>query len=450
MTKNQTPAAASDASDLPLPSGITVIIVGLGIAGLTAAIECHRRGHAVIGLEKKPNTKQFGDTLGLSGNGANVLKRWKNRPILDILGDDDVCRVSSLNIHDKTGTLYHSMPCDPHDPIQGNIIRRSGLLDMLYQEAFSLGLDLRFGVHITEYWETDSSAGVLVGEDKITGDCVIAADGVHSKARRSITDEEITLVPGGVAYRSIFHREDINGLPGTEWLSNKDDRQDVWNAYIGSDALVAISTVGRGKYVVWTCVARWMQPASVAPVLKYVADWPAREKIERVLLGTPPGHCFNHALLTAKPLKRLVSPHGRMILIGDAAHPVLPTLGQGANQGIEDAAVVAICLELGGKADVALALRTTEKLRFVLPANTPRLPRVSAIQRLSLRSIDRSDGNGVAFNGRGIDMQPWIYDHDCIRHAYEEFPEAAASVSHGIPYTPTNVPILCSDTLEDC
>lgn len=55
-----------------------------------------------------------------------------------------------------------------------------------------------------------------------------------------------------------------------------------------------------------------------------------------------------------------------MIVIGDAAHSFLPYAGQGGNQAIEDAVVLAICLELAGKRDVPLALRVMEKLRYVV------------------------------------------------------------------------------------
>jgi 2-polyprenyl-6-methoxyphenol hydroxylase-like FAD-dependent oxidoreductase len=113
-----------------------------------------------------------------------------------------------------------------------------------------------------------------------------------------------------------------------------------------------------------------VQAASVDPVLAYIQDWPIARKLSAVISKTPQGKCFNHALVTRKPLGTWVSQQGRMILIGDAAHPFLPHTGQGANQSIEDAAVVAICLRLSSLAKrdsegdgVPLALRAMEKLR---------------------------------------------------------------------------------------
>ena len=107
-----------------------------------------------------------------------------------------------------------------------------------------------------------------------------------------------------------------------------------------------------------------MQPASPEVVLKKLEDWPAGRKLSAIVTSTPPGRCFNQALMNRPPLSRWVSGGGRMIVIGDAAHTFLPFAGQGGNQGIEDAAVLAICLERSGE-DVPLALRTMEKIRYV-------------------------------------------------------------------------------------
>lgn len=72
---------------------------------------------------------------------------------------------------------------------------------------------------------------------------------------------------------------------------------------------------------------------------------------------------MHYPLLTRDPLKTWLSPGGRMILIGDAAHPYLPAAGQGAGQAIEDAATLAVSLELAGKSKVKMALRVAEKIR---------------------------------------------------------------------------------------
>lgn len=107
-----------------------------------------------------------------------------------------------------------------------------------------------------------------------------------------------------------------------------------------------------------------MQPASPEVVLRSLEDWPAGKRLAAIVARTPLGRCFNQSLVNRPPLGRWVSGGGRMIVIGDAAHSFLPYAGQGGNQGIEDAAVLAICLERSGY-DIPLALRSMEKIRYV-------------------------------------------------------------------------------------
>ena len=103
--------------------------------------------------------------------------------------------------------------------------------------------------------------------------------------------------------------------------------------------------------------------SDVKYVLEYIQDWPFAKQLQSVIGNTPHGKCYDHLVLSMEPIDRFVSKKGRMIVIGDAAHPFLPTTGQGASQSIEDGAVVAICLEKAGKERVSLGLHMFEKLR---------------------------------------------------------------------------------------
>lgn len=103
----------------------------------------------------------------------------------------------------------------------------------------------------------------------------------------------------------------------------------------------------------------------IEDTIAHIHDWRSRNMIEPILRSTPPKRLLNQKIITREPLDRWVSPHGRMILIGDAAHPYPPISGQGGSQAIEDATVVAIALQLAGKDRVPLALRIAEKIRSV-------------------------------------------------------------------------------------
>ncbi|CEL10889.1 hypothetical protein ASPCAL13996 [Aspergillus calidoustus] len=447
----------------------TVLVIGLGIAGLTAAIECHRKGCKVIGFEKKRGATQPGDIIGLSGNSVRVLSQWS--PEFSQFADEEItCAVEALEFYDPAGNLHVSMPYNPASPTQGYMFRRTGLLEKLYEQAIRDGIELRYGVNVTGYWEDVGSAGVYIGDSNhnIVADCVIAADGFHSTARKVFTSEKDALQRdefiGAIAYRAIFDARETTHLPEAQWLLDKAPAADVFRSFFGNDFMFVTGTAARGRYIHWACALRgeqaeqtsqaWVQPASAEPVLDRARTWPSPtgSKLAAVISATPPDACFSHALLAKPPLRTWVSPKGRMVVIGDAAHPILPYAGQGANQAIEDAAVIAICLERAGPKRIPLALRVFEKLRehqrsnHIMPNLHARHERVSLIQAGSIEAEDAYlkanwEGGDETKKPSGYLQQPWVYEHDCVAHAQAEFDIAVEAIETGRKYIPTNVPM---------
>jgi 2-polyprenyl-6-methoxyphenol hydroxylase-like FAD-dependent oxidoreductase len=91
--------------------------------------------------------------------------------------------------------------------------------------------------------------------------------------------------------------------------------------------------------------------------------WGVQGKLRNMLKHVPNNKMVHHPLACRSPLSKWLSQGKRTIVIGDAAHPFLPVIGQGASQAIEDAAVVAISLELSGKNNVPLAFQIAEMIR---------------------------------------------------------------------------------------
>ncbi|KAF4211870.1 hypothetical protein CNMCM8980_003677 [Aspergillus fumigatiaffinis] len=435
----------AETAAVPNSSGITVIIVGLGIAGLTTAVECHRRGHSVIGFEKREDHHQLGDLVGLGANGMNVLSRWDKsmRPALDAIR----AVISSIDYYDSGGELKGSLPYASDDLLNVHVVQRSGLIDLLYGKARDRGIDLRFGVRVCDYWESEGNAGiVLENGHKVAADCVIAADGVHSKATGIFTGEDVAPYSTGAAiYRSHFDARAIRDDPEANWILNSTAQADNVNMYFGKDTTLLVGTVGKGKYVSWNMPHKqvkglsnsWLQPADPQRVMEFVKDWPIGQKLTAILSKTPPQRCWNHSILARYPLSTWVSKGGRMIVIGDAAHPMHPNLAQGANLAIEDAAVVAICLELCGKENVPIGLRVMEKLRH---------KRVSVVQAAAIKAMERQfDANWDTDQVQGkptyIPRPAWLLRHDCVGHTYDEYQSAALAVANGSEYIPTNAPL---------
>jgi len=131
-------------------SRIRVIIVGAGFAGLTAAIECHRKGHSVTH-----------HTDGLR------LKTYQG---------DFLCKQTWTEEDRNYGKSYNG--------------HRGEIHEIFYQHAIDLGIDIRLNHRVEDYFESDSEAGVVVEGNKIVGDVVLAAEGVKSKGRKIVLGYE--------------------------------------------------------------------------------------------------------------------------------------------------------------------------------------------------------------------------------------------------------------------
>jgi 2-polyprenyl-6-methoxyphenol hydroxylase-like FAD-dependent oxidoreductase len=149
------------------------------------------------------------------------------------------------------------MPYNADSPEQGYLFRRSGLLNRLYEFATGLGIDMRFGVRVESYWETDHNAGILVNNERIIGDCVIAADGINSKARdNNIGTDVAPQDVGAIIYRAIFDASELSGVPEAQWILEGTSEVDTYEAYCGKGIFILAGTAANGRYVYWTCTLR--------------------------------------------------------------------------------------------------------------------------------------------------------------------------------------------------
>ncbi|OKP10405.1 3-hydroxybenzoate 6-hydroxylase 1 [Penicillium subrubescens] len=364
IPSNQGPAAIAE----PRSSGINIIIVGLGIGGLAAAIECHRKGHSVTVFEKASAPRP----QGIGSNAARILAKWGNGRVHELL-EAQISHIRAVDIHDQAGKFIVTNEMTGFRRGDGYFLNRCDLANILYEHARDIGVEVRFNAKVTDYWETDSNAGIIVDGSRVAADCVIASDGLHSKARGFVTGGDPAPVSSGyAAFRAYFDVSEILSDHAAHWLLKGAGKSDHASAFVGKDSEITICTVKRGNAIMWIFThpdpdgdAResWTVPANVQHVLDKIQDWPCRDKIAPIIRHTPAGKAINFPILTRPPLDTWLSPLGRIILTGDAAHPYLPMAGQGASQAIEDAAVLAITLELATKDNVPLGLKIAEKIR---------------------------------------------------------------------------------------
>lgn len=253
---------------------------------------------------------------------------------------------------------------------------RGDLQLIFYEYVKEVGIDVRLGQRVTDLFETETDAGVVVNGERISGDCVLACNGVHSNSRSYIIGRnDQPFATGYAVFRAWFDGTEARKDPKLAWAF--EGNRDKMLTYIGPDVHCIIGTGRRAQDIVWTCTHKdtwniaesWSYPGKISDALKVLEGWDQR--IIDLVKRTPENQLVDYKLVWREPLPGWTSKHGRMILLGDSAHPFLPTSGQGAGQAVEDGGTIAICLELAGKGQVPLAVRTCEKLRYVLSSFIP-------------------------------------------------------------------------------
>lgn len=415
-------------SETPKSTGIHVIIVGAGFAGITAAIECVRKGHTALILESYKNANvQLGDIISFGSNSGRIFGRWpgvpeKLRPI---------CHVSDhIDFNDWKGERIYSQYWGSEEENFGKRYNghRGEIHKIILDHAVEQGVEVRLGQQVTEYFETDTEAGVISNGERIVGDVVLGADGVRSKARTLVLGYDDAPKPSGYAvYRAWMDSAALAKNNLTKDLVIHGDSHTGW---LGPDIHFLAAAIKNGKEFSWVCTHRderdvdegWSEPGSHEDACRILEGWdPA---VLAIVQATPKEKLVDWKLVYRDPLPTWVSPKARIALIGDAAHPFLPTSIQGASQAMEDGACLAVCLQLAGKENVADALRAYEKIRY---------ERVRLTQKTGEQTRDmwhKADFDKLRENPEAIKLkrEEWVLGHDAEKHAYEVYPEVAASL----------------------
>ena len=404
-------------------SELKVAVVGGGIGGLILALALRKRGISFEVYEQAGELREIGAAVALSGNGTRELRRLG-------LGEqvEAVSVVpSSLVIRRwDTGEVIADHPIGRDGAYEATFgapyygVHRVALLQALAQRLGSDGLNLarrcvgvderRSGVELR--FADGASAAV---------DLVVGADGVHSVIRPHVVGEVRGRFSGTVGYRGLVRVQDMPSLPDPTPLQfwAGPGRHLLHYAIDGGRTVNFLAVVRAPE---WTNEA-WMEHCAVSDAVDAFAGWhPAvTEMVGATDVGT------RWALHDLAPLDRWHTD--RVVLMGDAAHAMVPHQGQGANQTIEDAIALADCLaDVHAADDLAAALqRYTERRRR----------RTIAVQWLSRRTADLMhlpDGPDVAHRdalfGDLYSRLAWIHSHDAHADPVQRRP--AVGVAQGL------------------
>ncbi|UPK99777.1 hypothetical protein LCI18_010712 [Fusarium solani-melongenae] len=358
-----------------------VVIVGGGIAGLAAAIALRHPNRRITVLERSRLLREVGALLSLQPNASKIISKWsldsflqKTEPLVD----------GGFRIFDADGKCVRELAFETSQFGADRILyHRQDLQAALGDAATSEHLpgkpaDIRTASQVVS---VDCEEGVITLEsgEEIHGDVIIGADGIHSVVRTAVLGEEMGALPTGTsAYRMLIPIEKLEGISTPEKLL--DSRDPYTTMIMGHDRRVIMGPGRGGKlYGIVALVPdeklsekssdSWVSPGSIEKLLEAYSDFPSW--LHDIFRASPDIALWQ--LRDIDPLPRWA--RGRAILIGDAAHAMLPTQGQGASQSIEDAeALQAFLADVQSRGQVGAALSRVFDVRY---------ERASLIQKFS-------------------------------------------------------------------
>lgn len=377
---------------------LRAVVVGGGIGGIAAAVALVRAGIDVQVHEQARQLTEVGAGVSLAPNGLRMLERLGAGEGIKRAG----ARYSSAELRLWDGRAVEHEPYQFTRPGQNVGIHRADLL-MLLAGQLPPGT-VRTGHRCTGLYQDDRSATAIFADGTTaTADVVIGADGIHSVLQGLVTAPARPVFSGVVAYRGLVPRPE--GFPAG-----------ALRMWVGEGKHFLVFPVRGGQLLNYVGFVSsdtefresWSASGDPVALAAHFAGWdPAVGQVIAAVSG-PGGSGFRWGMYDRAPLPGWSS--GRLTLLGDAAHPMLPHLGQGANQALEDAVVLATLLAARtSPADVPRALAVYEGMRRDQTA------------RVQLSS--RRQGAGWDSSGSQLIDRRWIYEYDA-------WAEAAALTRH--------------------
>ncbi len=383
-------------------SRLGVIIVGGGIGGLFAANALITHGLRVSVYEQAPALGEVGAGVFLTPNSVRQLQRVGLGPAVEKWGA-------------RVGPSSHYFRHDgaPIAPVQVTDssgwnatfgMHRADFVEFL-AKALPAGV-VRTGHRCTGFEQQDEVAQVSFANGAVAeADVVIGADGIHSELRPYVFLPSRPVFHGSVAYRGVVLHERIPHWP-----------TDCWLMWLGAGKHFLAFPVRAGKLINYVGFVpadqemreSWTAPGEPDVLRRDFAGWDSR--IERLLQQVE--KTFRWTLYDREPLPTWT--RGRLTLLGDAAHPMLPHLGQGANQSIEDGMALATILSRADRKTAPTALLAYERLRR---------ERVAQVQRGARENGMRYDSAYSDLGVRDAEISAHavfrkrLYDHDVVPEA---------------------------------
>lgn len=337
--------------------GQQVTVVGGGIGGLAAALALAQRGAVVTVLEQAPKITEIGAGLQISPNGWRVLQALG---LADALAATSP-RSMAVHLRDfRRGARVFSMPLSrPDQP--WHLVHRADLVAVLHDAARAAGVTIRLGARVEAVEPGPSVTTLRLADGTVEAHgLTLAADGLHSPARAVLNPKSRPFFTGQVAWRCLVPVE-------TETPPEA-------HVFMGPGRHLVRYPLRDGRLVNIVAVEErddwaaegWHHRDDPANLARAFVDF--CPELRALLDRAQDVHLWGLFRHPVAP----VWHQDRLALLGDAAHPTLPFLAQGANMALEDAWVLARCMSDDPDTGAALAryqaLRRPRTARIVQAA----------------------------------------------------------------------------------
>jgi salicylate hydroxylase len=391
---------------------LSAAVIGGGIGGLTAALALRQAGLDVRVFEQASALGEIGAGIQISPNATRILHGLGLAEALAVRG------VRPVAVHqrrwDDGRTLLRVALGAEVEAAFGAPYYHFHRADLLAALAAGFPADrVHLGHRLVDLDERGDRVKARFDNGvAIDTGVLIGADGIHSRVREWLLGPERPRFTGCVAYRGLVPAQRVAHLDlevvASNWMGPGQHFVHYWVA--GARLMNCVGILERDS---WTRES-WTDRGEVADALAAYAGWHPRV---RELIGALE-ETFIWALFDRDPLPTWTK--GRVALLGDACHAMLPFMAQGAAQAIEDGAALAACL---GRADAGDDVPTA--LRRYEAARKPRATRLQEMSRANKTRFHLADGptqearDALMASGgdRSIDAIRWLYGHDATRIA---------------------------------
>lgn len=318
-----------------------IIVVGAGIAGLAAAVALKAPGRKITLLEQSRLNREVGANISLQPNAVKIAKRFLN---LDsyLFGVDSIGRGvpdKAFLIYGTDNKLHMRIGLETEQYGEDRVcFHRVDLHSGLRQAALDSGAEIKTASRVSKV-DVEAAKVILETGEELSADLVIGADGIRSAVRAAVVGDDQGALPTGLsAFRTLIPVEDLRDIQGLPEGLHLGDSQTLM--IVGRDCRLVMGPSRSGTVLGVVGLVpdtdeikgatSWNMAASTDDFLKSYEGFPewTREIIRRSV---------EPSIWQMRDIAPLPAwSKGKAVLIGDAAHAMLPTQGQGASQSFED------------------------------------------------------------------------------------------------------------------